>query len=88
MQFSVIVGSYVMNFYMRLPRIINNDGFCHSDHSRQYKIEMSRTFHITATLETRYTQRLFAFFGRQSNSLATTHQVNRFGTQRGESRPT
>ena len=46
MQFSVIVGSYVMNFYMRLPRIINNDGFCHSDHSR-HNIKLKVESHIS-----------------------------------------
>ena len=42
--------------------MINNDGFYHSDHSRQYKNEMGRKFNITGTLETTYTQLLFAFF--------------------------
>ena len=47
MQFSVIVASYVMNFYMRLSRIINNDGFCHSDHSR-YNIKFKGVEHFTS----------------------------------------
>ena len=47
MQFSVIVASYVMNFYMRLPRIINNDGFCHSDHSR-HNIKLKGVEHFTS----------------------------------------
>ena len=42
--------------------MINNDGFYHSDHRRQYKNEMGRTFHITGILETRYKPMLFAFF--------------------------
>ena len=41
--------------------MINNDGFYHSDQT-QYKNEMDRTFQITGSLGTRYTQMLFAFF--------------------------
>ena len=49
-------------FYMRLSRMINNDGFYHSDHSRHCKNEMGRKFHSTGTLGTRHTQMFFAFF--------------------------
>ena len=58
--------------------MIKNDGFYHSDHSRQYKNEMGRKFNITGTLETRYTQMLFAFFS-QSNCFAIGLEVSRRG---------
>ena len=39
-------------FYMWRPRMINNDGFYHSepsDHRKQYKGEMVQKFDITGT---------------------------------------